>query len=896
VPAASSDRFQTVDTSRLKRLAIRLLVVVLVVYGLWLAFKAFVGIRTNVLWYRSVRAESVYGTVLGAQILLFVVFGGLMALAIAASLVAVSRLRPKFRPDPEKQKWRYRFLRVERRLRIWLIVVLSLWFGIRTGTAAASRWQAYLLWRHAVPWHQQDAQFHRDISYFVDILPFHRMVVSSLSSIVVTAMVVTLVASYLYGALRFRGRGRRMTNALKAQMSVLIGLWLLLRGAGYWLGRFALSTSNHGPVTGLSYTDAHALLPARTILVVVAVLCALLLFANVWLHRLRYAVIGLAVMLVAGVLIGSVWPALVSRYREQPSASTLDRSSIERNQAATMAAFGLDHEVTTQEYGGSPTSQDLVSQAHATQIRVLDPNQLSPTFNVKQQVEAYYRFKSTLDIDHYALGGTDRNLAVAVRELNLSGISRSTWTNNHMVYTHGYGVVAAPTDKLSSKTGTPIFVNGGLPAKNKIPVTTPQIYFGQNSPSYSIVGEPKGSSKNLEFDYPSSNGAARTTYAGGGGVPIGSRLDRLLYAVKLHDPNIFFSSEINGSSKLLTIRNPRTRVAQVAPWLTLDGDVYPAMVGGHVDWVVDGYTASANYPASQQVNLKTATTSSLTRTGSTVVQPNTSVNYLHNSVKAVVDAYTGRVTLYSWNQAAEPDPLLQAWERAFPGLVQPESSIPADLLPHLRYPQDLFNVQRSLLTNYHVTDPSDFYNGSNFWKVPNDPTVAATSSLNHSHSSSSPTLASVYMSMSPTGSGPATYNLSTPMVTLNYRDLAGFLSVNAEPGPDYGKFTLLEFPAGESVESPAQIQNDIESDNTISKALTLQRGGNSKVVLGNLLTIPLGGKILYVEPVYTQAQGGNSFPILRHVIAVYGNGQPAFRATLDAAVKQALANDQARSR
>jgi uncharacterized protein len=201
-------------------------------------------------------------------------------------------------------------------------------------------------------------------------------------------------------------------------------------------------------------------------------------------------------------------------------------------------------------------------------------------------------------------------------------------------------------------------------------------------------------------------------------------------------------------------------------------------------------------------------------------------------------------------------------------------------------------VQRSLLTSYHVTDPGDFYNGSAFWKIPNDPTVAATKSLNStggSSSSSLPTIPSVYMSMSATGDGPASYALSTPMVTLNYRDLAGFLTVNAVPGPDYGKFTLLEFPAGQSVESPAQVQNDIESDNTIAKALTLQRGGNSKVVLGNLLTIPLAGNILYVEPVYTQAQGGNSFPILRHVIAAYGNGRPAFRSTLGAALRQAIA-------
>jgi uncharacterized protein len=772
---------------------------------------------------------------------------------------------------------------------------------VRAGSRATHRWQTYLMWRHSVSWGQQDPQFHRDISYFVSVYPFHTMVVGYLRSIVVTCLVVTVIASYLYGALRIRGRGPRMTPSFKAQVSLLLGCYLLLKAASYWLSRFALSTSTRGPVTGLSYTDQHAVLPARTVLVVVAILCALVLFANVRLRRLRYAVIGLAAMAVAAVLVGGVWPTLVSRYREQPSASSLDRTSIERNQAATLKAFGLDHDVTTQQYGApgsgtGTTGTPLLAEARQiAQIRLLDPNQLTPTFNVKQQLQAYYNFKSTLDIDHYPLAGRQRDLAVAVRELNLSGISRSTWTNRHLVYTHGYGVVAAPTDRMDQRTGTPVFVNGGLPPRNRIPVSTPQIYFGQNSPSYSIVGQPQGSSSNVEFDYPSSNGssgAVHTTYAGGGGVAIGSALTRFLYAVKLHDPNIFFSSEINSGSKLLTVRDPRSRVAKVAPWLTLDGDVYPVVVDGHVEWVVDGYTSTSSYPASQKVNLRSATTSSLTKTGSTVVQPNRSVNYLHNSVKAVVDAYTGRVTLYSWNQAAEPDPILETWESAFPGLVQPESSIPADLLPHLRYPQDLFNVQRSLLTSYHVTDPGDFYNGSAFWKIPNDPTVAATKSLNStggSSSSSLPTIPSVYMSMSATGDGPASYALSTPMVTLNYRDLAGFLTVNAVPGPDYGKFTLLEFPAGQSVESPAQVQNDIESDNTIAKALTLQRGGNSKVVLGNLLTIPLAGNILYVEPVYTQAQGGNSFPILRHVIAAYGNGRPAFRSTLGAALRQAIA-------
>jgi uncharacterized protein len=902
VPAAPSETLASVVTSRPARIVIRLAAVVVVLLALWYAFRAFVNIRTNVEWYDSVNAGSVYDRLLGAQVLLFLVFGLLMALAVAASLVLVVRHRPPWRPDPRRHKWRRRFLRAEPRLRVWLIVVVSAWLGIRLGTKAASRALTYLAWRNSTPWHQTDPQFHRDISYYIDVLPFHRMVVNYLTSIVLTCLVVTLVAAYLYGALRFRvrGRERRVTPALVVQVSVLLGLYLLLKGASYWLLRYALTTSNRGPVTGLSYTDVHAVLPARTILTVVAVLCALLLLANARLRRLRYAAAGLAVMVVAAVLVGNVWPSLVYKFREQPSAASLDRQTIERNQAATKQAFTLGNPVHTQNYGTSThlSSQQFMHQAlDNTQIRLLDPNEMTPTFNVKQQQTSYYGFKSTLDMGNYPVNGRNQDVAIAVRELRLAGIPRSTWTNRHLVYTHGYGVVAAPTDEMDPKTGTPVFINGGIPPKNQIPVSNPQVYFGQNSPTYSIVGQPPGSTQNIEFNYPSSGSSAaagRTTYQGDGGVPIGSRFDRLLWAVKLHDPNIFFSSDINSASQLLWNRNPRARVAQVAPWLTLDGDVYPAVANGHVYWVVDGYTSSSNYPYSQETNLRSATTSTLTSHGASVAQPSRSVNYLRNSVKAVVDAYTGKVTLYEWDQQAHPDYALKVWEQAFPGLVKSQSQIPSALLPHLRYPQDLFDVQRLLLSKYHVTDPGAFYAGSDFWKVPTDPTVGAQQSLNALGAvvhHSAPSLASAYMSLSPVGDGPGDYALSTPLVSLNYRDLEAFLSVNATPGPSYGAFTVLRFPAGSSVQSPSQVQNEIESDNQIARALTLQRGGNSRVVLGNLLTIPLGGKILYVEPVYTQSQGSGSFPIMRHVIALYGNGQPAFDPNLSRALSQAYAND-----
>ena len=423
---------------------------------------------------------------------------------------------------------------------------------------------------------------------------------------------------------------------------------------------------------------------------------------------------------------------------------------------------------------------------------------MSPTFNVEQQLQSYYNFKSTLDTGHYEVNGRPQDVALAVRQLRSSAIPSRSWVNSHLVYTHGYGVVAAPTTEVDPKTESPVFLDGGIPPRQQIRVSRPQVYFGQGfaPSSYAIVGQPRGSRQQLEFDHPGGGGSAksvRTTYHGTGGVGIGSTLRRLLFAVQLHDPNILFSSEVNSASQLLTVRDPRARVAQVAPWLTLDGDVYPAVVNGQIKWIVDGYTTSSNFPESQLVNLHSATRTTLTANGASIAQPNTTVNYLHNSVKAVVDAYTGRVTLYQWNQRAQPDPLLKAWEGAFPGLVKPQSAITPALLAQLRYPTDLFNVQRTLLARYHVTKAPSFYSGNDFWTVPTDPTVAATSTINARSAAgvSSPPLPARYMSISADGYGPERYSLSSPMVTLNGHGLAAFVDVDSQPGPDYGKFTVL---------------------------------------------------------------------------------------------------------
>lgn len=874
-----------------------LLIAVVLVIAAWLILRTVDTIVTSRLWFDSVHQGAVYGTELRAQIELFVVFAVLAGLAGGLTLRAVRRIRPRLALDREIHSARWTFREHERRLWPLLLLAAVVLPALLVGRHAAGQWQTYLLWRHASAWQVSDPQFHKDVAFFVEVYPFHVLAVALLSQIVVCALLIALTAGFAYGVWRLRGPGPRTTRSMTRLLSLLLAAYLVVKAAGWWVSRYAVDTSQRGPVTGPSYTDVHAVLPGRTVLVVVALLCAALLVANVLaVGRVRVIASALALVVVASVVVGSVWPGVVRRFREQPSAATVDLGEIRHNQQATLAAFGLagNVQVRADRPAAEPATALQKRAAGAAQIRVLDPNRLSPTFNVKQELQAYYGFKSTLDIDHYDLGGTSRDVALAVRELKLGGIPQGSWVNKHLVYTHGYGVVAAPTDEMDPRTEGPRFLDGGVPPAQQIPLTQPDVYFGQMSPSYSIVGEPAHSSRHLEFDHPGarSTGPAHTTYTGGGGIPIGSTARRFLFALRLGSPNLLFSSDVNKASQLLMVRNPRARVAQVAPWLTLDGDIYPAVVDGRIEWVVDGYTSSSTYPDSQLVNLGRSTRTTLTTQGATVGQPNRQVNYLRNSVKAVVDAYTGKVTLYEWNQNQTPDPLLKTWESVFPGLVQPQSSIPAALVPHLRYPEDLFDVQRSLLAQYHVGSPADFYSGNDFWKVPTDSTVAANQQFNagSSSGSSAPAAPATYMSMALDGTGAQRYTLSSPMVTLNRRDLAAFISVDAQPGPDYGRFTVLDFPGGEGGEAPSQVQNDIESSTKISEALTLQRGGNSKVVLGDLVGLPVAGRMLYVEPVYTQAAGSTSFPILRHVIALYGNGDPAFDDTLPPALHQAVAS------
>ena len=710
-------------------------------------------------------------------------------------------------------------------------------------------------------------------------MPFYQSLISwGISTLFLTILAATVV-HYLYGGIRLQVQEDRTTVAARVQLSVLLGVLVLIKAIAYWFDRYALSLREGRLITGLTYTDVNAVLPAKAILAGIAVVCALLFFANIIRRSWVLPAAGVSLMVIASVLIAGIYPAAIQQFQVKPSESSKEAPFIQRNIDATRAAYNLAN-VSVKDYQATiATSAGQLSNDASTisNIRLIDPNVVPATFRQLQQIKPYYTFPDSLDVDRYKVNGVKRDAIVAVRELNINGNPARNWINDHLVYTHGFGFVSALGNAIDAD-GKPSFTVGDIPPTTGLGKFEPRIYFGENVPDYSIIGGAKTSTP-TELDYPddkSANGQKNYTYTGTGGVPMGSLFTRLLFAIKYQEQRIVLSNLINSDSKILFNRNPKDRVAKVAPWLTLDGNTYPAIVNGRVLWILDGYTTSAGYPNAKRTNLAAATTNSITTNSATVGSlPDKNVNYIRNSVKATVDAYDGTVTLYQWDTS---DPVLATWSKSFPGTVKPKSAMSAGLLDHIRYPEDLFGVQRDVLSTYHVATAGAFYGGQDFWRVPTDP-----SSLGANAGVQPP----YYMTMKLPGEKTAAFSLTTSFVPRgNRQNLTAFAVVNSDNGPDYGKMTVLQLPRSTNISGPSQVASNFEAKPEVAQALSLLRQGGSDVVLANLLTLPVGGGLLYVQPVYVRATANSSaYPLLQKVLVSFGD-QIGFDNTLQGALDQ----------
>lgn len=868
------------SSGRLRILTASALVLVLVI----VLVNRFAVFYTDRLWYDSVHAGHVFTTLFWTKLGLFAFFGVLMALVIGGSMVAAFRVRPFFTPDEEHSSLsRYRDAITP--IRTWLLVGVSVVSGIFAGVSGAGRWRSYLLWRHGGSFGQKDPHFHKDVGFYVFDLPWWHFLVDFGLTATALGLVAGVVVHYLYGGIKLQG-GQRMTPAAQAHVSVLLGVFVLLKAIDYWLDRYDLVHSSGPLFTGIGFTDDHAVLPAKNILTGIAVICAALLFLNVWRRTWELPSIGLALLVLSSVLLGLIWPAIVQGFQVNPSRSDKERSYVAANIAATRTAYAIDDaHVQEQTYpntaNASKANADTLDQ-QASSLPVADPVALQPQFDQTQQVKSYYQVTNPLDVDRYTVDGRDRAVVLGVREVKDSGITGSdrNWTNLHTVYTHSDGVIGAYANQRDrsnttesrdvqwAQTSDVDDLSGG-PFEDRI-------YYGEDSPNYSVVGRPKGaSSVELDLGSNGSDNATTTTYDGKGGVAVDSTFRQLLYAVKFGSASFLLSERVNDQSKVLYNRDPKTAVHKVAPWLTLDTNPYPVVTGGRIVWVVDGYTTTDEYPESERNSLRTMTDDATQATPGLRALPNDDINYMRNSVKATVDAYDGTVTLYEWDS----DPILKAWESAFPGVVKPKADIPADLVSHLRYPDYLYKVQRYQLARYHVTNATDFLRGSDRWQVPPSPSLPE-----HLQ-----TPARMFLD---SADGTQTWSMTSTFVPDSRSNLAAIMTVNSEAGSsNYGKITLLT-GFDENASGPAQVYNAFRNNTKIAEVIGAFARSGSSAVYGNLLTVPLTkAGLLYVQPVYAvQATGSpSSYPVLAYVLVSY-DGQLGYGPTLGAALTDALKN------
>jgi uncharacterized protein len=858
--------------------AVSLVILVLLAVGVvWLS-----GFYTDFLWFNQLGYSTVFTTQVWAKLASFGAGVLIAGAAIFAVMWFAGRKRPIYARQSNSPLDAYRQL-VDRSRKFWLIVLPAI-AGLVGGSYAAGKWQIAAMFLNHTYTGVKDAQFGLDTGFYLFDLPFYSTLSGFLTVLTLFALLASAGMHLLYGSLSIDGRRFLLAKSARVQIAVIAAVFIALQGVALWLDQYATMTSDSGLFTGATYSDVHATIPAFEILSLIAFLISIFFLVAAITARWRIALTSTGLLVVASVLLSGVFPWGMQTFVVVPNERSFEAQYIKRNIDATLQAYGLDN-IKTVDYQAKTTTDAASLRADATtaaNIRIIDPTLVSSAFKQLQQVQQYYSFNSQLDVDRYNINGQSQDTVIAVRELNQSGLGSSqSWYNNVIVYTHGYGLVAAYGNQASTD-GQPVFLQSGIPNVGALGTFEPRVYFGEQSPNYSIVGA--AGSQKRELDYPSagSGSAASYTFTGNGGPTLNGIVNRLAYAIKFQSEQILLSDAIGDKSQILYNRNPIDRVAAVAPYLTLDSDAYPAVIDGRIKWIVDGYTTSANYPYSSAENY----TNSIGDSKTAPAWSRGNINYIRNSVKATVDAYDGSVTLYAWDTN---DPILKTWQKIYPNTTKPISQMSAALLSHVRYPSDLFKIQRGILGKYHVTDAGVFYSQSDGWMTPNDPT------LNVNNSSANSTQPPYYLTMKLPGAATSDFSLYTTFIPQSTSEqsrnvLRGYLVANSDAGTQagqkssgYGQLTLLTIPKALNIAGPGMVQNNFNSDSDVSKLLNILRQGSTSVLDGNLLTIPVGGGLLYVQPVYVQSTGETSYPLLKKVLVAFGD-QVAFEDTLNGAL------------
>ncbi len=876
----------------------------ILIVGLVAAFVLLTSLRgiarfyTDFLWYDSLHQTGVWKGVLGAKVILAVIFVAVFFLLCWVNLFIADRIAPPYRlagPEDELLE-RYHDLVAERTG--WVRGIVAGVLAIIAGSGVSSEWNSWLLFTNGGDFGVKDPQFHRDVGFYVFKLPFLSFVVDWLFASLLIILIVVTVAHYLNGGIRVQPPSPRVAPQVKAHLSVLLALLAVVKAADYWLQRFELTVSSRGVVDGATYTDVKAQLPALNLLLLISLAAAVLFVANIFRRGWTLPVVAVGLWVFVAVTVGGIYPQYVQRFRVQPNESAKERPYIERNIEATRAALNLDN-VQTERYTPTTNSAEVSLEGAAPTIRNIRlwdpaPRVSGAAFEQLQRIRNYYSIDD-IDVDRYPIDGQPTQVNIGARSLNAEGIPGDSWESNHLAYTHGYGVALAPSN--ASQGREPEFLIANVP-----PEVDPRlsnegirlddragIYFGEDLNGYVVVN-----TKRQEIDFQDAEDTKFTTYNGEDGVKANSVLRRAAFALRFGDLNPLISDFMTDDSKIIFERDVVDRVRALAPFLHADADPYPVAVEGGIKWMIDMYTTTNDYPYAEQADTDQLTENSGLRHD---------FNYVRNSVKATVDAYDGTVTLYVMDKH---DPIVAAYQKAFPKLFTDGSKMPASLKAHVRYPEDLFRIQTTAYGRYHLTDPDNFFTQEDAWRVARDPgTAGAEASTQVTDQQGQPTgeersarIAPYYQMLqlpnlqadpitgpTPDAAAPPTASALSPdpeMVLMRpfvpqsnenqeTQQLTAFMAARMD-GEHYGELVVYQMPSGDLPPGPGIAAANIRGDAQVSQNDTELGLGSSEVLYGNLLLIPIDNALVYVQPFYVVSENeARRLPQLTKVIAAFGD-------------------------
>jgi uncharacterized membrane protein (UPF0182 family) len=851
------------------------------------SLRGIAGFYTDLLWFDSLGFRSVFTGVLGAKASLTILFSAIFFVLLWVNLFIGDRIAPRFRPAGPEEEVIERYHELIGHRTGLVRAAVSVVFALIAGAGVGGQWNSWILFTHAHDFGVKDAQFKTDVGFYVFKLPFLSFLVDWGFASIVIVLIVVAVAHYLNGGIRLQGAAQRVTPQVKAHLSVLLGLLAVIKAAGYWLQRYELTFSHRGTVDGATYTDVKAQLPAINLLILISVAAVALFIVNIWRRGWVLPVLAVGLWAFVALVVGGIYPAIIQRAKVQPAESSKEAPYIQRNIEATRAAMNMTKsQVATKSFAADSKLDSAALAANVgtvKNIRLWDPDVLKNTYQKLQEVSPFYSI-TDVDVDRYKIDGETRQLLVSARSLNTGGVPQSSWEARHLTYTHGYGAVAAPSNAKDSD-GRPSLLLRDIPPRwsdDSLTLDQPGVYIGENLSGYVIVN-----SGRKEIDFQGAKGTRLTQYKGKDGVKVGNYLRRAAFALRFGDINPLISGNVKSGSKILLVRDVRERVKTLAPFLSFDADPYSVVVDGRVKWIVDAYTTTNHYPNAQRADHASL--------------PNGSgldkdFNYVRNSVKAVVDAYDGTTTFYAVDTK---DPILRAYRDAFPKLFTDGSKVSEELRAHFRYPEDMFRVQTNMWGRYHIDDPDDFYNQNDAWNVAQKPPTGSgavvatqtTDSAGRLVASREERIEPYYLLMRLPGETKESFLLLRPFVPVSgddsRKELTAFMVAKSD-GADYGKLETFVMPQGDRPDGPGIVAATMQQDQDVSQLQTLLGQQGSNLIYGNLILVPINQSLLYVRPVYTEAES-TSIPELKKVIVSF-DGNVAVKDTLEQALAALFGN------